>query len=400
MQIYNSNYTKTQFMTRIFVFMIFLILLSSCKSEEAPVKFTGKEAQVFDRIKKDFQSPQYKWGYLNKNGELAITDKYDDLREFNEDLAVVNIDGLWGYVDKSGSSFLPPRFLTANQFSEGRASVQDLVGGYHIYDKKANLIIDSLKYDNMNKFCSGRALVMKNRKYGYLDKSGNVAIELLYDKANDFKNGLAIVSKDQASGFIDSLGNIVIPLIYDKIYHPKSGLIRYKKNGKFGFINLDDGSIAFSGFINATDFQGGFAVINDGDKYFLLNQKGQKTSLPYSLVDMGGEGKWMYAANAKFGFLNNDGAPLCPPQYDLVMRYKENRAGFAINDVWGYLDESGQIVIPPKFPLVWDFVNGYARMIGKTGFGFIDKNGESLLPAQYMEVRDFSEGLARIQVYR
>ena len=177
-------------------------------------------------------------------------------------------------------------------------------------------------------------------------------------------------------------------------------MIRFKNDNKYGFIDYQTKKEVLKNYNSATDFQKNHAVVNDGDKYLIIDKSGISKSLPYPLVDNGGEGKWMYAVDAGFGFLNNDGSVLCPPSYDLLMRYREDRAGFAINEVWGYLDETGQIVIQPSYPLVWDFKGGYARMIGKTGFGFINKKGEDILPAAYMEVRDFSEGLARIQVYR
>ena len=169
---------------------------------------------------------------------------------------------------------------------------------------------------------------------------------------------------------------------------------------KSGSVILSSKKEILSGFASATDFQHNYAIVNDGNNYILIDKSGKKKTLPYSYVDTGGDGKWIYTADAKFGFLQNDGEVLSLPQYDLLMRYREGRAGFAINDSWGYLDENGAIIVPAQYPLVWDFINGYARIIGKFGFGFIDKNGLEILPAQYMEVRDFSEGLARIQVYR
>jgi hypothetical protein len=387
-------------MTKYTLFMIFLIVLLGCNSDVNEAQFGGNELIEFEKIKADFNAPEFKWGYLNKEGALVIEDKYDDLREFNEGKAAFNLNGLWGYLNKDGSIFLPARYKTVQEYSEEMAVVQDLNNKYHLIDNNGVIISDSIKYEKINKFLNGRALIKDSQRYGYIDKDGELAIDMDYEYATDFIDGLAIVTKNRKQGMIDINGSSIIPIKYDKIWPQKSGMIRYKYKGKFGYIDFSTKNEVFNSFNSATDFQDAHAVVNNGNTYLLIDKSGKTIQLPYNLVDTGGEGKWMYAINASYGFLNNDGAVLCPPNYDLVMRYRADRAGFAIDDIWGYLDESGQIIISPKYPLVWDFIDGYARMIGRTGIGFINKNGDDILPPAYMEVRDFSEGLARIQVYR
>ena len=387
-------------MTRSIVFMIFLIGLLSCNSDTSNITFDGKERLEHAKTVADFKAPTYKWGYLNKNGELAITDAFDDLREFNEGKAAYNIGGLWGYLNKDGSIFLEARYKTVEEYSEERAVVQDLNNKNHIIDENKKSIVDSLDYEKVNKYKFGRALVKDAQRYGYIDKNGSLTIDMDYEYATDFDDGLAIVTKNRKQGIIDTKGREVIPILYDKIWLPSSNMVRFKDKNRYGFIDFTSKEKVYSQFHSATNFQDNHAVVNNGNTYQLLQKSGTTKTLPYTLVDHGGEGKWMYALNASYGFLSNDGSVLCPANYDLVMRFREDRAGFAINDVWGYLDEKGEIIIPPKYPLVWDFVDGYARMIGRTGFGYIDKDGIDILPSRYMEVRDFSEGLARIQVYR
>ena len=387
-------------MTRDTLFMIFLIVLLGCNSDVNEVQFSGNELIEFEKITADFKAPEFKWGYLNKEGSLAIADKYDDLREFNEGKAAFNMNGLWGYLNKDGSIFLPARYKTVEEYSEERAVVQDLNNKYHLIDNNGVIISDSIPYEKINKYLNGRALIKDSQRYGYIDRQGELAIAMDYEYATDFIDGLAIVTKNRKQGMIDINGSFMIPIKYDKLWPVKSGMIRYRNNNKFGYIDFKSKNEVFSTFSSATDFQDAHAVVNNGNNYLLIDKTGRTIHLPYTLVDTGGEGKWIYALNASYGFLDNDGVVLCPPNFDLVMRYREERAGFALNDVWGYLDEDGKIVIPPKYPLVWDFIDGYARMIGGTGFGFINKNGDDILPSAYMEVRDFSEGLARIQVYR
>jgi hypothetical protein len=387
-------------MSRRFIFMISLILVLGCANEKQLLVFEGNEALEHQKIIEDYNAPQYKWGYLNEAGQLSIADKYDDLREFNEGFAAYCKGGLWGYIDSKGNEKIPARYRTVKTYSEGIGVVQDLNGHFHLLHSNGNTIADSLRYDDISKFQEGKSVVNRGYLYGFIDKSAKVVIEPTYHSARSFVDGLAMVQIDNSFGFIDHDNHTIIPIQYDKIWYPKEEMIRFKKNGKYGYIDLSSKKEVYSGFASASNYQNDFAVVNDGNNYLLINKKGNKKPLPYNYVETGGEGKWIYSADDRFGVLDNNGEVLCLPQYDLLMRYRDGRAGFALDDAWGYLDETGSIIIPAQYPLVWDFVNGYARIIGQYGFGFINKNGTEFLPPLYMEVRDFSEGQARIQVYR
>jgi hypothetical protein len=61
------------------------------------------------------------------------------------------------------------------------------------------------------KFLEGRVT-----KYGYIDKSGNIAIECCFDWAQPFSDGLAAIMMNGNYGFIDKSGKIVIDCRYAK----------------------------------------------------------------------------------------------------------------------------------------------------------------------------------------
>ena len=50
---------------------------------------------------------------------------------------------------------------------------------------------------------------LKDDKWGYIDKNGNVVIDFIYDDANSFSEELASVEKDGKYGYIDKEGNVV-----------------------------------------------------------------------------------------------------------------------------------------------------------------------------------------------
>lgn len=116
-----------------------------------------------------------------------------------------------------------------------------------LIDKAGNVIIPP-KYDGMSDFSEGMAKVQRCRWYlvykcGYIDKMGKIVISLKYDEASDFLNGLAKVKRKGKWGCIDRTGNIIIPLRYDDMSDFHDGLAKVKRYGKWGCIDKSGNTI-------------------------------------------------------------------------------------------------------------------------------------------------------------
>ncbi|MDR1706316.1 MAG: WG repeat-containing protein, partial [Clostridiales bacterium] len=86
-------------------------------------------------------------------------------------------------------------------------------------------------------FREGLAPVIKDDKWGFIDKTGKVVVPLEYDQVYSFSEGLAPVIKDGKYGFIDKTGKVVVPLEYDDVYNISEGLATVMKDDKWGFID-------------------------------------------------------------------------------------------------------------------------------------------------------------------
>ena len=92
-----------------------------------------------------------KGGYLNTRGEWAIAPQFDDLRDFSEGLAAVNlgancgIGGKWGYIDRDGRVAIPFHFLSAGQFSDGRACVVRKQGESVVINRAGDVVKEKCK---------------------------------------------------------------------------------------------------------------------------------------------------------------------------------------------------------------------------------------------------------------
>ena len=105
---------------------LLLLLLGACKpdsqdnSSDSSVPPTNVS---LPSIEEDFAEARFKWGFIEPSGRLVIPDFYDEVRAFQEGLAVVRQKGRWGYIDRKGKTLIPIQFRGAWSFSNGMARV-------------------------------------------------------------------------------------------------------------------------------------------------------------------------------------------------------------------------------------------------------------------------------------
>ena len=138
-----------------------------------------------------------KCGFQDKQGKVVIKPQFDGCQSFSQGLAAVRVDKKWGYINKTGKFIISPQFDFADSFFEERG------------------------------------LIVFNGKIGFIDKTGKVVIKPEFDPNLDdflrtkfkeypdrvmprdvmpyrFSSGLAVVSKDDKCGYIDKTGKFAI----------------------------------------------------------------------------------------------------------------------------------------------------------------------------------------------
>ena len=70
-----------------------------------------------------------RWGWVTPSGEWSIRPMWlEEARPFSDGRALVKLNGRWGYLDREGHLAVPPRFVRAEPFSEGLAVTAVAVG--------------------------------------------------------------------------------------------------------------------------------------------------------------------------------------------------------------------------------------------------------------------------------
>ncbi|MCX7820467.1 MAG: WG repeat-containing protein [Brevinematales bacterium] len=176
-----------------------------------------------------------KWGFINTSGVEVIPLKYDYARVFSEGLAAVCISNKWGYINKKGEEVIPFIYEKTYNFYEGFGRVIYDGRNYYVdhknklynYNNISSITYDVLflfsekdgetgfygksklirGYENALPFFDGLAPVSKNKKWGYINKEGNLVIPIKYDSAWQFFDGLALVFLSNKGFYIDDHGN-------------------------------------------------------------------------------------------------------------------------------------------------------------------------------------------------
>ncbi len=150
---------------------------------------------------------------------MEETARYRDARPFSEGLAAVSPDGSsWGYVDREGRMAIPPRFEGAREFSEGVAPVR--VGGLWGYADTSGRIIFQPRYDRAYSFREEYASTRLGDLRGFVrlrdDGTVEEAIPPSFEDVFSFQEGLAPVKIDGRWGYVAAEGvspRVVRPIV-------------------------------------------------------------------------------------------------------------------------------------------------------------------------------------------
>lgn len=308
--------------------------------------------------------------YSNVSANAADADK----------LYVIKEDGKYGYIDEKGKVVIKPIYLQAKQFAEGVAPVKIQENVWGIINTKGEVIATWKNVDEINEFSEGLAVVRQRAKYGYIDKR-QLVIPLKFDAAEDFSEGLAVVAiregntpleklRNAKYGFIDKDGNVVIACQFQSAGKFKEGVAPVSsaaRDFQWGYIDKTGQYVIEAKYFTAREFSEGLA--------------------PVTIV------------LGKSGFIDHQGNFVIPPQYSWTYSFSEGLARVKVGEKiqhnpfkmikegkYGFIDKSGRMVIEPIFEYADDFRNGFARIYDQgpgfgadkyqgISFGYVDKRG-------------------------
>ena len=180
------------------------------------------------------------YGFMNYEGKVLVKPDYDELKEINKGILKVKDDKEYGIIDINDKEIIEPKYTniyyeesadfyvaeTENYISEildtefkvklkGIISELNKENGYMKLKVDNNYKYYNFKFEekDVKEILSSNKLFVsiKDGKYGYTDKEGNVVVDYIYDEAQEQNEyGYAAVKKNDLWGAIDSEGREVV----------------------------------------------------------------------------------------------------------------------------------------------------------------------------------------------
>jgi len=311
----------------------------------------------------------------------------------------------WGYIDESGNFVIEAIYAKCHPFSEeGFAPIYEKSRkSFFFIDTKGNELktdVKTFKLKNIFGFGAvgfqhGFAMIQVGKKWGYLNKEGELSIAANYEKAHPFVDGYAVVksgnwvilsnegeettidmkdvldvkkfseglapikSADKLLGFVDVNGKVVIKPQFKAVGYFVDGLAFAKTmDGKVGYINPKGDWIIEAQFAKAGNFSkgSGFAKATKGETKGFVSKDGKFQTL--TDADSFGnfhEGLAYGKKDGMVGFFDTKGTWVIKPTFQAVKKFKNGLARAKQNDKWGFIDRTGKWVIEAQFDGVRDF---------------------------------------------
>ena len=278
-------------------------LVDLCESVKYQYNTNGTDYQEGKLPSENWIIPMWngeKWGYTGKNGRTNIEFEYDDATRFSGDYAVVKIDGVYTLIDQNGY--------------------------WNAVDKNG--------LDQVIDIAGDKIIGVKDGKYGIYSNMFERLNEEDYEDAHLNDNGMVVVKKDGKWAVLD--GNMKNVTDFE----------------------LTDVAVNSRGQV----FSGKYAVVADGNGYFLIDQKGKACYEKRFPNAKGYEGGYYAVSDSdgNWGFADEAGENVIPCQYVDAYSFSNQTAAVQYAGKWGYINQYGNMVINAEYSEALPFLNGKA----------------------------------------
>ena len=203
--------------------------------------------------------------------------KYDEIGEFYDGYAVVELNDKWNLIDTQGKLLSQNQwFDDVDDFSNDYARVE-LNDKWNFIDTRGKLISSNQWFDDTYNFYDGYAVVELNGKYNFIDTQGKLVFpNQWFDDVYNFSNGYAGVKFNYKWNFINTQGKLVSPnQWFDWVYNFSNGYARVKLNNKWNYIDTQGKLISPSQWFDwFSNFSNGYANVELNNKWYRIDTKG------------------------------------------------------------------------------------------------------------------------------
>lgn len=365
------------------------LYLDAIEEYKAAMQYRKDTSELMMRIAYDYRDMGDKESYITQLKSIvsqygpkqeAVKNIYDYYSDKNrEDDAIEYIAAL--------KEKYPENAVVEQYYRQIRKSYYEL---YH-----------SFQY--LEAYLGGYAVYEYEGKKGIVDSTGETVLEAVYD---DIK-----VPLKMADGFPVKAGNQVYFISQKgyKIAQPEEnyemlgilsgGRILAGKNGKYGYLDKNLEEKTEFVWDDATNFSEKIAAVRSGDKWALINTKGELLT-DYIYADVKRDSNnfcsrygliWVNEGKG-YKLINTELEVISEELYeDVRCFYEEGPGAVCRSGKWGYVDRQGQLVISPEYDDADSFRQGYAPVKKDGLWGYAGEDGEILIDYTFDEALGFNK---------
>lgn len=245
-------------------------------------------------------------------------------------------------------------------------------------------------------------LVLRNDKYGFVNKYGKDVIKPRFDEAREFSEGFAAVRIQDKWGFVNLKGEMVIKPQFVATKDFSESMAAVFNHDAWGFINTKGKLVIANEYDEVGRFSEGMAPVFKHRRWGFINDKGERLiPLKYEEASSFKEGVARVVENHMHGFINKRDKYVVNPVFSFARDFSE---GFAFverdgrEDYYAYINRRGSDKIFCRWEYAGNFHEGLACVKKGAEYGFIDLAGKEVITAQYDDAMGFSEGLVAVKV--
>lgn len=236
---------------------------------------------------------------------------------------------------------------------------------------------------------------------GYINTNGQLVIPYTYKYCSKFtSSGLASVTNfSDKQGYIDRTGNLQIPCMYDFADKFHEGLAPVESGGLYGAINTEGTLVIPMIYNQVSIFNEGYArVRNAAEKFgFIDKNNNLVVDYTYELAGYFVNGLSWAISGGKMGYIRPDGSVAIPFSFDWGGSFWEDLAYVKSGGMYGFIDKTGAYAVDLLYTDAEDFSEGLAAVEKDNDlWGYIDYSGNTILPHQYELAWPFVNGIAKV----
>ncbi|WP_420317600.1 WG repeat-containing protein [Ekhidna sp.] len=172
--------------------------------------------QVFEFGEKYFVvMKESRWGFVDEEGRLRISNRYDSARMYQNGLAPIKLREKWGFIDKNETIVVQPYYDEVYPHQNGIAIVR--VGKkFGLIDLEGEEVVE-LNWRSIYRLETGNYIVENiEGKFGLLDKSGRFILRPSFEYLEDFGDQI-LVFKNGFWGILDYSGRPIFKINHKEI---------------------------------------------------------------------------------------------------------------------------------------------------------------------------------------